>query len=441
MAICLGYFMIILDTTIVNIALVNMQQQLGASVNNLQWVVDGYTLVFASLLLTAGALGDRFGNKRVFLIGLALFIFASALCGIAPTLWILELVRLLQGIGAALMLPASLALLNTLSDDPRVRAKNIGIWGGIAGIGALSGPLVGGILVNAFGWRSIFLVNIPIGLLALALTWRFVMPVSSQRQKSIDLLAQITGILALAALTLACIQGNSWGWTSWPILVAFSIFVLATASFILIERRSASPMLPLKLFGSPAFSAATLVGLLLNFGFYGQLFYISIYFQHVRGYSSLLAGLALMPETGMAIISSTLSGRLTAKTGPRLPMLIGLTLGGGSLLLLAFVGATTSYGLLCLLLIAIGAGMSCTMPAMTTALLASVPPERSAIAAGVLNASRQVGSVLGVAILGTLVDAGSSFMAGMHLASLLAGLAFLLGCVLTWRYVGTRKSR
>lgn len=198
-AICLGYFMIILDTTIVNIALVNMQQQLGASVNDLQWVVDGYTLVFASLLLTAGALGDRFGNKRLFLTGLALFIFASALCGTAPALLVLELTRLLQGIGAALMLPASLALLNTLSDDSQVRARNIGIWGGIAGIAALSGPLVGGILVNAFGWRSIFLVNIPIGVLALVLTWRFVTAVASRKQGSIDLLAQLTGIVALAA--------------------------------------------------------------------------------------------------------------------------------------------------------------------------------------------------------------------------------------------------
>ena len=432
LAICAGYFMVILDTTIVNIALANMHQQLGASGSELQWIVDGYSLVFASLLLTAGALGDRLGSKNTFLAGLMLFTVASALCGFSSTLWGLQLARVVQGVGAALLVPGSLALLSYTFADAKERARAIGIWGAIGGIGAVMGPVVGGFLVNTFSWRSIFLLNVPVGIVAFLLTWRFVAAAPRLPQRGLDLAAQIVGIIALGMLTLALIEGNPWGWSSLPILGSLLICVLMTIAFLLIERRVQQSMLPLELFAMPTFSAATIVGFLINFGFYGQLFCISLFFQQIRGYSPFVAGLALLPETIMVLFAAWFSGRVTGRTGSRLPMVIGLAVGGVGFLLLSLVNASTSYLLMSLMLVAIGFGMAFTMPAMTTAMIASAPGERSGIAAAVLNSSRQVGGVLGVAILGSLVSKESAFVPGMHIALLLSGSAFLAGCVLSW---------
>lgn len=434
-AICLGYFMVILDTTVVNVALPNIGQQLGATITELQWVVDGYSLVFASFLLTAGALGDRLGSKQVFLAALALFTIASALCGAAPTLWILQIVRVVQGVGAALLVPASLALLSHSFSNPMERARAIGIWGGIGGIAAAAGPVLGGFLINALSWRSVFFINVPVGLLGFLLTLRFVSPTPRLPQRGLDLAGQGAGIVALGLLAFAFIEGGSWGWTSLPILGAGGGFVLAAGIFLLVERHTSSPMLPLKLFISPTFSAATAVGLLLNFGFYGQLFFISLFFQQVRGYSPLVTGLALLPEMGVIALSSALSGRAAGHLGPRIPMMIGLVLGGIGFLAMILVDATTSYLLLCAMLVAIGFGTAFTMPAMTAAVIESAPKARSGIAAAVLNASRQVGGVLGVALLGSLVSRRSSFVPGMHVALGIAGAAFLVGFVLSFLFV------
>jgi len=438
-AICLGYFMVILDTTVVNVALPNITKQLGATVTELQWVVDGYSLVFASFLLTAGALGDRLGSKQVFIGGLAVFTLASALCGAAPTLWTLQVARIIQGVGAALLVPASLALLNHSFPDPMERARAIGIWGGIAGIAAGTGPVLGGFLVNALSWRSVFFLNVPVGLLGFLLTLRYVAQAPRSSQRGLDLAAQATGIIALGLLAFAFIQAGSWGWTSLPILGASVGCVLAAGLFLFIERHTSSPMLPLTLFTSPTFSVATVVGLLLNFGFYGQLFFISLFFQQVRGYSPFVTGLALLPQMGVVALSSALSGRVTGHLGPRLPMTIGLLLGGGGFLWMIVVNASTSYLLLCTMLVAIGFGTSFTMPAMTTAVIGSAPKSYSGIAAAVLNTSRQVGGVLGVALLGSLVSKRSSFVSGMHLALSIAGGAFLLGCVLSFFFIQRRQ--
>ena len=435
LAICLGYFMVILDSTVVNVALPNVQHQLGGTVNELQWIVDGYLLVFACVLLTGGALGDRLGNKRIFIVGLVLFTVASALCGLAPNLWVLQIARVVQGLGAALQVPASLALLNHSFHDPRERARAIGVWGGIAGIAAASGPVLGGLLVNWLSWRSVFILNVPIGILAMLLTIRYVAAVPGLPQRGLDLAAQATSLIALALLTLVFIQGRVWGWTSLPIVGALTVFVLATGGFILIEQRSRGPMLPLELFGSRTFSAANTVGFLINFAFYGQLFFINLFFQNIWGFSALLAGLATLPESGIVALSSFLSGRVTAHTGPRVPMLIGLLTGGIAFLVTMVVNEHTAYLLLCPMLVGMGFGISFTMPAMTTAVVASAPKERSGIASGVLNASRQVGSALGVALLGSLVSQRSTFVTGMHSALAIAGAAFLCGALVTLLFV------
>ncbi len=336
-AICTGYFMTILDTTAVNLALPRIQSGLAVGLSGLQWIVDGYALVFASLLLSGGALADRIGNRRIFLTGVAVFTVASGLCGAAPDRWTLQIARVAQGVGAALLLPASLALLSGVFPDERRRARALGIWGGIAGIGAGAGPVLGGLLVDAFGWRSIFLINLPVGALGFALTLRAIGPDRAHDGRALDLPAQGSAIVALGALTFACIESGASGWRSGWIVGALALSVLAAALFIGVERGARSPMLPLDLFAVPTFAAGNCVGCLLNFGFYGQLFILSIFFQHARHDSPLMAGLTLLPELAMAFVGSAIAGRITGRFGPRPAMLAGLLVGAAGLLGLARV--------------------------------------------------------------------------------------------------------
>ncbi|GCE47581.1 DHA2 family methylenomycin A resistance protein-like MFS transporter [Thermosporothrix hazakensis] len=428
-AVCTGYFMVILDTTIVNVALENMRLQLHADPLARTWLVDGYSLILASLLLSAGLLGDRFGNRRIFSAGLLLFTLASTLCGLAPSLWMLQAARVLQGVGAALLLPSSLALLNQIFTTPKSRARAIGAWGAIAGIAAATGPVLGGFLVQMLSWRGIFLVNVPIGLLGLLLTLRVLPPGRANRQQSFDPGAQVTGCLALGLLTFLLIEGRHLGWLNPLIVGSLAAAVLATLLFLLIEKRVSRPMLPLALFQRPAFSFTTLLGLLLNFSFYGELFVLNLYFAQVQQLDAFHTGLAVLPQVGMALIGSSLAGRVTGRYGPHLPMFLGLLSAALGFLALSIAQAHTPYWLLCLPMLAIGFGTSFTMPAMTTACIAAAPEERSGIAAAVLNASRQVGSVLGVALLGMLVGVAEkgAFLAGMHTALWLACGAYLLG--------------
>jgi MFS transporter, DHA2 family, methylenomycin A resistance protein len=433
-AICTGYFMTILDVTVVNVALPSIQTHLGAGLSGLQWIVDGYALVFASLLLTGGALGDRLGGKRVFLVGLVVFTLASALCGSAPNLAALQIARVVQGIGAALLVPTSLSLLRDAFPDESERARAIGIWGAIAGTAAGAGPIIGGLLVNTLGWRAVFLANLPVGILGIVLTLGSVPPGTRRQRNGLDLGAQITAMIVLGTLTFACIEGGAIGWRSPRILGAFAVAIATGIAFVAIERRGRSPMLPLELFGSRTFSAANAVGFAINFGFYGQLFILSLFFQHLRHLSPLATGLALLPESGVVAVASAISGRMAAKVGPRRPMLIGLATGSVGLLAMVIIDTATPYIGMCAMLAATGFGISFTMPAMTAAVIASAPGARSGIASAALNASRQVGGVLGVAMLGALVS-GTDFIAGMHVALAVAGGVFLAGWLLTLRYI------
>ncbi|HEX3783894.1 MAG TPA: MFS transporter [Pseudonocardiaceae bacterium] len=431
MALCLGYFMVILDNTIVNVAIPALHADLRAGVAGLQWVVDGYLLMFAAGLLTGGALADRVGARKIFQLGLGVFVVASAGCGLAPSTAVLVIARLVQGAGAALSVPASLALLRAAFPDSSARARAIGVWGGIAGLAAATGPILGGVLVSAASWRLVFFVNLPIGLLAMALTARYV-PAAPGRPSKLDPPAQLTGVLALAALTFALIQGGHGGLTP-LVAVAIGVFVAATIAFVLIERRVAAPMLPLGLFGDATFTGGAVVGLLINLGFYGELFVLNLYFQQQLHYSALIAGVALLPQMAVVATGSALSGRFTARTGgPRATMLIGLLVGGAGLLGLMAAGAHTGYPVLIVPLLAAGFGMSFTMPAATTAVVEAVPPERAGLASGVVNAARQVGGVVGIALLGVLVSGDAEqFVAGLRVAMAIAGAAFLLGAALT----------
>ena len=426
--ICAGYFLVILDATVVNVALPAIGRELHGGVAGLQWVVDAYTLSFAGLLLAGGALAERLGGRPVFAAGLALFALASAACGAAPSLPVLIAARLVQGAGAAALVPASLVLLQAAYPTAAGRSRALGAWGSIAGIGAASGPVIGGLLVTTWSWRGVFLISVPFAAAALALIRRSV-PASPRRARAVDLPGQLLAIAALALATGALVQAGRLGWTSVPVLAGLAASAVAGAGFVAAERRSPDPMLPLALFRRPAFRSGTAVGLLINLGFYGQLFVLSLFFQDVRGYSALLAGVALLPEAALLVVASTLSGAIMARIGPRVPMLAGLTIGGAGLLGMALAGAHAPYALLVAPMAAAGFGMALTMPAATASVLEAAPADRGGIASGVVNAARQAGGVLGVALLGTLVS-GSSLSDVLPTALIAAAAAFLAGAAL-----------
>jgi MFS transporter, DHA2 family, methylenomycin A resistance protein len=438
LAICLGYFMVILDATIVNVALPAIGRDLGGGVGALQWVIDAYTVVFAGLLLSAGSLGDRLGARRVLDAGLGLFTAASLACALAPSVPVLVGARAVQGLGAALLVPSSLALLRAAYRDPAERARAVGAWGAVAGVGAASGPVLGGLLVALASWRAVFIVNVPVGLVAMRLSRRHLPPAGERSNAGLDPPGQVLGVLTLTLLTLGLIEGGSAGWGSPLSLVGLIGFVPALVAFVAVERRVREPMLPLSLFGNRTFSGATFVGLAINLGFYGQLFAMSLYFQHVRGFSALQTGLALLPEGVFVAVASLLSGRVTSRTGPRLPMLAGLACGAAGFAGLIVAGRSTSYPLLVPPLVAAGFGMAFTMPAATAATIESAPAERVGIASGVLNAARQAGGAIGVALLGTLL-ASATFVPGLHAAMALSAGSFLAGAAVTAAAVGRRR--
>ena len=429
-AICVGYFMVILDTMVVNVALPALSRGLHTTTTGLQWVVDAYSLVFAALLLSGGALGDRRGAKSGFMAGMGTFAVASLACGLSPTTVVLIGARCAQGLGAALAVPASLSLLQAAYPDQAQRRRAFGIWGGVAGIAAGAGPVVGGALVSGLGWRSVFYLNVPIGAAGLVLAARH-LPSPERRPHGVDPAGQLAAMVCLAGLTAGLIEAGSLGWGCPVVVAGFASFVLGAAAFVAVEHRGARPMLPLSLFSSPTFSAATIVGLLINLGFYGELFVMSLYLQQLRGFSAFGAGVALVPEAAMAIAGSTISGRVMARRGPRLPMLVGLLVGAAGLASLVVAGAHSAYGLLVVPFMATGLGMSLVMPAATAAVMEAAPSERGGLASGTVNAARQVGGVLGVALLGTLVASRATFVAGLRAGMVIAAAAFLLGAVLT----------
>ena len=437
-AIVLAIAMSVLDSTIVNVALPSIARSLGATAAASIWVINAYQLAILVMLLPLASLGEVVGYRRVSLIGLALFTLASGLCGIAPNLGTLIAFRALQGVGAAVQVPASLALLRHAYHDPTERAQAIGIWAAATGLAVAAGPVVGGILTHAWTWRSVFLVNLPVGVLGIVLTLRHVPSVPPHQDGDLDLKAQLLGIVALGGLTFGLIQGGVWGWSSAPVIVALLVAVVAGVLFYLGERRAEHPMLPPALFRDSTFSAANAVGAILSFGFYGELFLMSLFFQQVQHRSPLAAGLALLPQTAVISLMNFVSGQVTARRGPRLPMVLGLGVGGLGLGSLSLVQVRTPLGAIVGPMLAMGIGASLAMPAMTHAAIDHTPKERAGIGSAVLNASRQVGGVVGIALLGALI--GGRFMVGMHWGMLLAGALFLAGSGVSLAFV-ERASR
>ncbi|HET9754671.1 MAG TPA: MFS transporter [Myxococcales bacterium] len=402
MASSFGLGMALLDVTVVNVAVSAIQSGLDTGVRGLSWVIDGYTLAFASLLLLAGGLGDRLGARRMFIAGLTVFTAASALCGAAPGLGTLIFARILQGVGAALFMPSSLAILRQAYPRAQDRARAIGIWSALTAVAAASGPVLGGILVAAFGWRSIFLLNLPIGVVAVAMASRFVGPSPRSAGTGLDLLAQLTAAAALALFTWALIERPLRGWTSPVILFALAAALAGLRAFVVLERRSAHPILPLRLFADRTFSSTASAALLYAAGFFGSVLVLSLDFQQVRGEGPASAGLHLTAITLSFGATSVLAGRLAGRHGTRGPILAGLAALFASAAWMAALPSAAPYALLAPALVLMGMGAGLVAPSMNAAILASVPPSLSGIGAGVLNASRQVGTALGVAVFASL---------------------------------------
>ncbi len=402
-AMCFALFMAMLDNTVVNVALPSIQRHLGSGVSGLQWIIDAYTLVFAGLMLSGGALGDIFGRKRFFVIGLTIFTAGSLLCGLAPSLAVLIAGRAVQGLGAAALLPGTLSILTNTFHDPRERAQAIAIWAGVSGLALALGPLVGGALVDRFGWQSVFFLNVPIGIVALAVALRAVRESRSPESRRLDLPGQALAVVALGSLTYALIEANTYGWTSPAILGLFAAAALAAAIFVGIEVRGQSPMLQLRFFRDPTFAAAVTCSGLISFGLFGMFFFMSLFFQNVQGYTPLQAGLRTLPASGMVMLVAPLAGRIAGRIGSRIPLTAGMVLSAFSMYLLTTVDATTGYGHIWPALLLAGVGMSLVMTPTTAAVMSAVPRERAGMASATSNVSREVGGVFGIALLGAIV--------------------------------------
>ena len=400
-AMCFALFMIMLDNTIVNIALPSIQRDLKASSANLQWTIDAYILTFAALILLGGKLGDRFGRKRMFIVGLVIFTLSSMLCALSTSDSELIAARALQGVGGALLNPLSLSII--ASTFPRKQLPTaIGIWAGVSGLGLAVGPLVGGFLVEKVSWSAVFWVNVPIGVVAALVTLRAVQESRDPTTSHLDLPGTGLITVGLAAVVWALIKSGTHGWGSVYTLGFLAAGAALLAAFIWWERRSSDPMLPLSFFRKRAFSVASAVVLLVGFGMFGVIFFITLYFQNVQGYSPLQAGVRSLPMTMMLMAVAPLAGKINARIGPRLQLTVGMLLSSAGLFGLSRIGVHSSYNAIWPFYSLMGAGLAFAMPAVSATGMAAVDPRKAGIASGVINASRQVGGALGIAVMGSL---------------------------------------
>lgn len=441
-AVAFGLFMIMLDNTVVNVALPSMQSSLHLKVSELEWVVTGYALTFGAFMLTGGKLADLFGRRLIFVVGLVVFTASSLACGLAGDATVLIAARVVQGLGAALMNPATLSII-TVTFPPRQRGTAIGIWAGVSALALAIGPLVGGLISQRISWNWIFFINIPVGLLGIAAAYAFIDESrDSSHEQRPDLGGLVTSALGLFALSYALIEANTYGWTSGRILGAFAVGVVALVGFVLLELHQRLPMLDLSLFRNRMFAGANTVMLLVGLAMFGVFFYVSLYVQQVLGYSPTQAGASFLPWTVLIIVLAPLAGRLSDRVGPRPLVTTGMVVLTGSLVLFAGMGTHESFwGLLPAMLLG-GVGMAAAMAPVTAAAMSSVRPDKAGVGSAVLNSMRQVGGSLGIAVMGAIVIAGISssaragnphpvaFVNGFHHALEVAAVITLVGALL-----------
>ena len=428
---CMSLLIVGLDNTIVNVALPSIRRELGASVSNLQWTIDAYTLVLASFLMLSGSTADRIGRRRVFQIGLALFSVGSLLCSISPNVQWLIAFRAMQAIGGSMLNPVAMSIITNTFTNPKERARAIGVWGGVVGISQALGPIVGGLLVDSIGWRSIFWINVPIGIAAIILTFAFVPESKALRPRRIDPIGQLLVIVSLATLTYAIIEGPEFGWTSARIVSLFVVSVLAVIGLVGYERRRPEPLIDVRFFRSIPFSGATIIAICAFASLAGFLFVNTLYLQDVRGYTALAAGLYTLPLALMSMVFGPLSGRIVGARGPRISLLVA---GLGILfcaLIMTNLTDTTSMLLLIGAYVLFGIGFGMVNPPITNTAVSGMPIQQAGVAAAVASTSRQIGQSLGVAVIGSVVTGGihGSLQVGLPAASHV-GWWIIVGCAL-----------
>jgi DHA2 family methylenomycin A resistance protein-like MFS transporter len=429
LAVCSGYFMVILDVTVINVAVPRIGEELNASLTQIQWVTDGYTLVFAAGLLVGGALGDRLGNRRVFCWGIVVFMVSSALCATAWSPASLIAARLVEGAGAAMIVPGSLALLQETYPSAAQRARAFGIWAALAGAAACAGPVVGGLLTSTIGWRWVFVVNLPIGVFGLIACLTRVGRSPVQAGRRMDWPAQFLIAAAIVFVIAALNQAGDSGWGSPVVIVMLILSVASIVAFSVRERLARSPVLPLPFLGNPGIARPAIIGLLFNFAFYGMVFSASVSFERELRLDPAVTGLALLPAMIMTVAASVIAGRLARHVPLRRLMVVGLSVGAIGLGSWALTGSDVNYLLLVGPMMAAGFGTSFTLPAATLTIMAAAPDGFSGTASALFNTTRQVGSAAGVAV-------GGSFLALLGLsvgvrASMLCGaVAFIIGAFL-----------
>jgi EmrB/QacA subfamily drug resistance transporter len=420
-AMCFALFMVMLDNTVVNVALPSIQRDLHSSISGLEWTVNAYTLTFAMLIVTGGRLGDLYGRRRMFLFGVGVFAVSSAAIGLAPTDTWLVAGRAIQGIGAAFMMPATLSII-TNAFPAHERGKAIGTWAGVSAIALALGPVVGGALVEHVSWRAIFFLNLPVAVGALLVT---LYATKESRDHTVEPSVDVAGVVLLStglgAIVLALVQGNGWGWSSGRIVGLIAVSVVSLVAFVTHERRARVPMIDFSYFRSRSFLGANVVAFVVSFAMLAMFFFMALYMQNIHGYSPLQAGLRFLPSTVVIMFVGPLAGRLSDKIGPRPLMVGGLIAVSGSLLWQSYLQVNTSYAFLAGSFVLMGVGMGFVMSPMSTAAMNSVDQSKAGAASGVLSMSRMVGGTFGVAVLGALVTGLGRSRLDQLLPSLPAG--------------------
>jgi len=438
-AVSVGLFMIMLDNTVVNVALNAIQTSLKLKTSELEWVVAGYALTFGAFMLTGGKLADLFGRRLIFVIGLIIFTGSSLACGLAGGPNMLIAARVVQGVGAALMNPATLSII-TVTFPPRQRGMAIGIWAGVSALALAIGPLLGGIITERINWNWIFFINVPVGILGIIAAFAFITESrDTSKEQRPDIPGLVTSTLGLFSLTYGLIEANNYGWSSTRILLAFAIAAVSLAIFIYLELHQRLPMLDLSLFKNRTFAGANTVMLLLGLAMFGVFFYVSLYLQKILGYSPIQTGASFLPWTLLIVAIAPWAGRASDRFGPRWLVTSGMVLVASSLFLFSRVGLTESFWGLLPAMILGGVGMSLCMSPTTATAMGSVPREKAGVGSAVLNSMRQVGGSLGIALMGSIVLAATGtsarpnpndYLTGFHHALEVATLIALAGAAI-----------
>ena len=440
-AVSFGLFMIMLDNTVVNVALPSIQRDLDTDLSQLQWIVTGYALTFAALMLVGGKVADAYGRRLIFVIGIAVFTIASLLCGLADSGEMLISARVLQGAGAALMNPATLSII-AATFPPHQRGTAIGIWAGVSALALAIGPLIGGLITEHLDWSWIFFVNVPIGILGVVASYLFIDEPRDETHVRLDLPGLATSAVGLFALTYGLIEANTYGWSSARIVGSFVLAGVTLAAFVVLERRQRDPMLPLELFRSGTYTGANLVVLLVALAMFGVFFFVSLYMQNILGYSAVQAGAAFLPMTILIILVAPVAGKASDRIGSRGLMTAGMIFIAVQLVMFSRLSADASFWDLFPALLIGGVGMSLTMTPSAAAATRSVSVDKAGVGSAVLNSARQVGGTMGIAVMGAIVaaEAGGertvdAFMRGFESALLVAAAIAVVGAVVAFTLV------